>query len=76
MCLGLKDPIKVQFFRLLSTLLKVHLIPHVIFETTRSGFRFIQILHHCSLSLIITPLYFLTQTSYTLDHMEERFSDL
>ena len=43
---------------LLSVLMKVHPIPHVIFETTRSGF--IQILHHCSVSWKITPLlYFL-----------------
>ena len=35
-------------FRLLSALMKVHPIPHAIFETTRSGF--IQILHHCSVS--------------------------
>ena len=35
-------------------------IPHAIFETTRS--RFIQILHHCSVSRKITPLYiFLAQ---------------
>ena len=55
-CFGQKEPIKVQFFRLLSALMKVHPIPHAIFETTRSGF--IQILHHCSVSWKITPLYF------------------
>ena len=55
-CFGQKEPIKVQFFRLLSALIKVHPIPHAIFETTRSGF--IQILHHCSVSWKITPLYF------------------
>ena len=43
-------------FRLLGALMKVHPIPHAIFETTRSGF--IQILHHCSVSWKITPLYF------------------
>ena len=30
-----KDTIKVQFIRLLSALMKVHPIPHAIFETTR-----------------------------------------
>ena len=52
-------------FRLLGALMKVHPIPHVIFETTGSGF--IQTLHHCSLLWKITPLYFLTEISYTLD---------
>ena len=33
-----EEPIKVQFFRLLSALIKVHAIPHVISEITRSGF--------------------------------------
>ena len=36
--------------------MKVHPINYAIFETTRSGF--IQILHHCSVSWKITPLYF------------------
>ena len=36
--------------------MKVHPIPHAIFETTRSGF--IQILHCCSVSWKITPPYF------------------
>ena len=35
--------------------MEVHLIPHAIFETTRSGF--IQILHHCLVSWKMTPLY-------------------
>ena len=52
-------------FQTLSALMKVHAVPHAIFETTRSGF--IQILHHCSVSWKITPQYFLAQTSYTLD---------
>ena len=39
---------------LLSALMKVHPIPHASFETERSGF----ILHHCSVSWKITPLYF------------------
>ena len=47
---GQNDPIKV------CALMKVHPIPHASFETTRS--RFIQILHHCSVSWKITPLYF------------------
>ena len=51
-----KEPIIVQFFKLLSALMKVHSIPHVIFETTRSGFT--QTLHHCSVSWKIIPLYF------------------
>ena len=65
LCFGQKEPINVQFFRLLGALMKVHPIPHAIFETTRSGF--IQILHHCSVSWKITPPYILAQTSYTLD---------
>ena len=36
--------------------MKVHPIPQAILETTRSGS--IQILHHCSVSWKITPLYF------------------
>ena len=36
--------------------MKVQPIPHAIFETTRSGF--IQILHQCSASRKITPVYF------------------
>ena len=52
-------------FRLLGALMKVHPIPHAILETTRSGF--IQTLHHYSVSQKITPLFFLAQTSYTLD---------
>ena len=55
-CFGQKEPIKVQFVRLLSVLLQVHSIPHAIFETTRSVF--IQILHHCPVPWKITPLYF------------------
>ena len=64
-CFGQKEPIKVQLFRLLSALMKVHPVLHASFETTRSGF--IQILHHCSVPWKITPPYFLAQTSYTLD---------
>ena len=54
-----KEPIKVQFFRLLSALRKFHPIPHAIFESTRSE-EFIQILHHCSLPWNTTPLYVFT----------------
>ena len=53
---GQKEPIEVQILRLLCALTKVYPIPHANFETTRS--RFIQILHHCSVSWKITPLYF------------------
>ena len=55
-CFGQKEAIKVQFFRLLSALMKVHPIPHVIFETASPGF--IQILCHCSVSWKTNPLYF------------------
>ena len=55
-CFGQKEPINVEFFRLLNALMKVHPIPHAIFETTKS--RFIQILHHWSVSWKITPMYF------------------
>ena len=50
---GQKEPMKVQIFKFLSALMKVHPIPHASFETTRS--RFTQILHLCS-------LYFVSQT--------------
>ena len=50
---GQKEPMKVQIFKFLSALMKVHPIPHASFETARS--RFTQILHLCS-------LYFLSQT--------------
>ena len=40
----------------LGALMKVHSIPHAIFETRRS--RSIQILHHCSVLWKITPLSF------------------
>ena len=49
---GQKEPMKVQIFKFLSALMKVHPILHASFETTRS--RFTQILHLCS-------LYFLSQ---------------
>ena len=50
---GQKEPMKVQIFKFLSALMKVHPIPHASFETTRS--RFTQILH-------LYSLYFLSQT--------------
>ena len=55
-----KRDYQCTIFRLLGALMEVHPIPHAIFETTRS--RFIQILHHCSVSWKITPQYFLAQT--------------
>ena len=55
-CFGQNKPIKVQFFGRFSALMKFHPIPPAIFETAKS--RFIQILHHCSVSWKITPLYF------------------
>ena len=51
LCFGQKEPIKVQIFNFLSALMKVHPILHASFETTRS--RFIQILHHCSVSCLL-----------------------
>ena len=57
---GQKEPVKVQLLRLLCALMKVHPIPQASFKTTRS--RFIQILHYCSVSWKIAPLYFLAQT--------------
>ena len=45
--------------------MKVHPIPHASFETTVS--RFIQILHQCSVSWKITPLYFFISNLYTFD---------
>ena len=64
-CFGQKEPINVQFFRFLSALMKVHPIFYAIFETTKS--KFIQILYHYSVPWKIILLYFLAQTSYTLD---------
>ena len=55
-CFGQKEPINVQFFRLLGALMKVHPIPRAIFQTKRSGLN--KILHHCSVSLKVAPLYF------------------
>ena len=72
-----KEPIDVQFFQLLSALMKVHPIPHAIFETTRSGF--IQILHHCPVSWKITPLYFCSSNLVYFgqkEPIENKFSDL
>ena len=68
---GQKESIKVQILRLSCALMKVHPIPHASFETTRS--RFIQILHHCSVSWKITPLYFFSSNIYTLE--KTQFSD-
>ena len=64
---GQKEPIEVPCFRLLSALIKVHPIPHAIFDTKSS--EFIQILHHCSVSWKTTPLYFY---SSNLAYFEQR----
>ena len=56
LCFEQKEPFKVQFFRLLSALIKIHPILPGINERARSGF--IQILNHCLLSRKITLLYF------------------
>ena len=60
-----KEPIKVQIFRFLSALMKVHPIPHTSFETTKS--RFIHLSYHWSVSWKVTPLYFFISNLYTLD---------
>ena len=76
-CLGQKEPIKIQLFRLLSYLIKVHPIPHFNFETTRSGF--IQILHHCSVLWKITPLYLFSSSLIYFGQkkpIELKFSEL
>ena len=67
-CFWQKEPIKAQFFRLLSALMKVHPILHVSFETKRSGF--IQILHHCSMSWKIMPLYFFSSNLISFGQKE------
>ena len=75
-CSGQNEPIKVQFFSFLSVLMKVHPIPHAIFENMRSGF--IQILHDCSVSWEITPLYFCSWNLVCLgqkEPIENKFSD-
>ena len=46
-------------FRFFSAIMKVHLILHASFETTKS--RFIQILHHCSVPCLLC-IFFLSQT--------------
>ena len=61
LCFGQKELIKVQVFKFLSALIKVHPIPQASFETTRS--RLTQILHQCSVSCFpcifyLKPLYF------------------
>ena len=49
-------------FQALKAVVKVDPIPHVMFETTKSGF--IRILHHCSVSWKITTLYFNSNLVY------------
>ena len=81
MCFGQKELIKVQFFRFWSALIKVQSIPQVLFETTRSGF--IQVLHHCSMSMKIglvknhqiTHAYLKPQVSFSLK-FASLFSDM
>ena len=75
-CFGQKQSVKVQFFRISSALMKVHPIPHAIFETSRSGI--IQTLYHCSVSWKITPLYFCSSNLVYFEQdelIENRFSD-
>ena len=72
-----KSAHQCAIFRLLGALRKVHTIPHTIFETTRSGF--IQILHHCSVSWKITPLYFCCSNQVYFgqkEPIENKFSDV
>ena len=65
-CFGQKESISMQFFILLSAVMKVQPIPHAIFETIGSGF--IPILHHCSVSWEKdNSSIFLVQTFYTLN---------
>ena len=70
-CFVQKELMNVQFLKLFSAVMKVHPIPHASFETTRS--EFIQILHNCSVSWKITPLYFFSSNLYTLN--KKQFSD-
>ena len=42
-CFIQKEPMKEQFYRLLSALMKVHPIPHAIFETTRIYLNFVSL---------------------------------
>ena len=75
-CSGRKEPIKVQFFRFLSALMKVHTIPRGIFETTSSAL--IQLLYHCSVSWKVTPLYFCSSNLVYFGQEEpitKKFSD-
>ena len=73
-CFQQKEPIKVQFFRLLNALMNLHPISHAIFETT--SWRFFQILHHCLVSWKITPLQFFNSNLNALDKRAEvKFSN-
>ena len=72
-CFAQKEPIKVQFFRLLSVLMNVHPNPHAIFEITRSGFP--HILHHCSVSWKITHLYCCSSNLRQKGHIKKKFID-
>ena len=57
LCFGQKDPIKVQIFKLLRALMKVHPIPHASFETTR-----LRLFKFCITVVCLSLLYFLSQT--------------
>ena len=72
-CFAQKEPIKVQFFKLLSVLMNVHPNPHAIFEITRSGF--LHTLHHCSVSWKITPLYCCSSNLRQKGHIKKKFFD-
>ena len=75
-CFGLKESMNLQFCKLLSAPMKFHPIPHVIFETTRSGF--IWILDHCSLTCKIAPMWFFSSILTYLgqeEPIEVKFSD-
>ena len=60
-------------FQILSALMKIHLIPHGSFETTRS--RFIQILHHCSVPCLLCIFYLKPLYFGQKEPIEVKFSD-
>ena len=70
---GQKELIKVQIFKFLSALMKVNPIFHASFETTRS--RFIQILHHCSVSCLLCIFYLKPLYFGQKEPIEVKFSD-
>ena len=70
---GQKEPIKVSIFKIFGALMKVHPIPHASFETTKS--RFIQILHHYSVSCLLCIFYLKPLYFGQKEPMEMKFSD-